>query len=125
MMFLSGVADFPMLTQLVLIWLISALSIWIVAKIVPGISISGYGDALIAAIVIAVVNATLGWFLRVLTFPLIFLTLGLFKLVLNAFLLKVSSLFVPGFVVRGFLPALLGSVLITVLTEALHYAVRY
>jgi putative membrane protein len=111
-----------MLTHLILTWLISALSIWIVAQIVPGIAISGYGDALIAAIVIAVVNATLGWFLRVLTFPLIFLTLGLFKWVLNAFLLKVAAAFVPGFVVRGFLPALLGSILITVLNEALRYA---
>jgi putative membrane protein len=47
----------------------------------------------------------------------------LFKWVLNAFLLKVSAAFVPGFVVRGFVPALLGSILITVLNEALRYAV--
>jgi putative membrane protein len=108
--------------HLILTWLISALSIWIAAQIIPGIAISGYGDALIAAIVIAVVDATLGWFLRALTWPLIFLTFGLFKWVVNAFLLKVASLFVPGFAVRGFVSALLGSILITVLNEALRYA---
>ena len=111
-----------MLVHLILTWLISALSIWIAAQIIPGIRISGYGDALIAAIVFAVVDATLGWFLRVITWPLVFLTFGLFKWVVNAFLLKVASIFVPGFVVRGFLAALLGSIVITLLNEALRYA---
>ncbi len=113
-----------MLIQLILSWLVSALSIWIVAQIVPGIRVSGFGAAMIAAIAIAVVNSTIGWVLKVLTFPLIFLTLGLFKLVLNAFLLKLASMFVAGFEVRGFLAALLGSILITLLNEALRYAFR-
>ena len=108
--------------HLILVWLISALSIWLAAQIIPGIRISGFGDAMIAAVVIAVVNAVIGPLLRFLTFPLIVLTLGLFRLVLNACLLKMASLFVPGFVVRGFLAAFLGSIVITVFNEVLRYA---
>ncbi len=93
------------------------------AQIIPGLSISGFGTALIATIVIALVNATIGFVLKAIALPLIFLTLGLFLLIVNAFLLKLSSLLVPGFVVRGFLAALLGSIVITVLNEVLRWAV--
>ena len=116
----------PVLVHIVVIWLISAFSIWLAAQIMRDIQISGFGDAMIAAVVIAVVNAVLGPILRFVTWPLSILTLGLFKLVVNAILLKVSSLFVPGFVVRGFLAAFLGSILITVLNEVLRsVAFRY
>ena len=56
-------------------------------------------------------------------FPLIFLTLGLFSLVINALLLKLASLFTPGFRVHGFLAALLGSLVLTVLTFVLRMVV--
>jgi putative membrane protein len=112
-----------MLTHLLLSWLISAFSLWIAAQIVPGLQISGFGAALIATVVIAVVNSTIGLVLKALTFPLIFLTLGLFLLVVNAILLKIASMLVPGFVVRGFVAALLGSILITVLNEILRHVV--
>ena len=77
-----------------------------------------------ATVVIAIVNATIGFILKVIAFPLTFLTLGLFLFVINAFLLKLSSLVVPGFVVRGFISALLGSILITVLNEILRSLIR-
>ena len=111
---------------MLLSWLISAFSLWLAAQIIPGIQINSFGTALIATVVIALVNGTIGFILKVLTFPLIFLTLGLFLLVVNALLLKLSSMLVPGFMVRGFLSALLGSILITVLNEILRQAVfRY
>jgi putative membrane protein len=112
-----------MLTHLIVSWLISAFSLWLAAQIIAGLQISSFGTALIATIVIAVVNATIGFVLKAIAFPLIFLTLGLFLLVVNAILLKLASLFVPGFVVRGFVAAFLGSILITVLNEILRYAV--
>jgi putative membrane protein len=112
-----------MLKHWILSWLISALSLWIAAQVIPGISLSGFGTALVATIVIALVNATIGLVLKAITFPLIFLTLGLFLLIVNAFLLKLSSLLVPGFTVRGFLAAFLGSILITLLNEVLRYAI--
>jgi putative membrane protein len=109
--------------HLLLTWLIGALALWLVARILDGIKVRGFGTALAATAVIAVVNAVIGPFLRFLTFPLTFLTLGLFLLVINATLLKLSSLFVPGFEVRGFLNALIGSVLLTVLNTILRHVV--
>jgi putative membrane protein len=111
-----------MLLHLLLSWLISALSIWIVAQVVPGFQVSGFATALWAAVVIALVNGTIGFVLKILTFPLTLLTLGLFLLILNALLLKLAAAFVPGFSIRGFLPALIGSILITVLNWILRSA---
>jgi putative membrane protein len=113
-----------MLSHLLLSWLISALSLWLTAQIVPGIRIAGFGTAIIGTVVIAVVNATIGVVLKIISFPLTFLTLGLFLFVINACLLKLASMLVPGFVVRGFLAALLGSILITVLNEILRGVIR-
>lgn len=109
-----------MLLHIVVSWFVSALALWIVARVVPGIDLSGFGEALIATVVIAIVNATIGPVLKFLTFPLTLLTLGLFLLVVNAFLLKLASLFTPGFKVRGFLSAILGSVVLTILTAILR-----
>src|ERR1044071_9398492 len=104
-------------------WLLSALALWLVARIIPGIQVRDFGAALIAAAVIAVVNAIVGPVVRFFSFPLVFLTLGLFLLVINAFLLKLASMFTPGFKVRGFIAALLGSVVLTILTTILRYLV--
>ena len=65
-------------------WALSALAVWIVARLVPGFHVNGPLAALIAALVIGFVNATLGVFLKIVTFPLVLLTLGLFWLVINA-----------------------------------------
>src|SRR5205809_4985170 len=113
-----------MLSHLLLSWLISALSLWLTAQIVPGIRIAGFGTAMVATVVIAIVNATIGLIVKVIAFPLTFITLGLFLFVINAFLLKLASMFIPGFVVRGFLAALLGSIVITVLNEILRSMIR-
>src|ERR1017187_8567337 len=86
-------------------WLVSALALWLVARIVPGIEVRDFGAALIATIVIAIVNAVIGPILRFIAWPLTFLTLGLFTLVIDAILLKLASMFSPGFRVRGFLNA--------------------
>jgi putative membrane protein len=109
-----------MLLHIVVSWFVSALALWIVARIIPGIELRGFGAALIATLVIAIVNATIGPVLKFLTFPLTLITLGLFLLVVNAFLLKLASLFTPGFAVRGFLSAILGSVVLTILTYILR-----
>jgi putative membrane protein len=113
------------MVHLIVDWLLSALALWIVAQIIPGIVVRGYGTALVATIVIAVVNFVIGWPLRILTFPLSLLTLGLFLLVLNAFLLKLASIFVPGFSIKGFLPAFFGSIVLTVLGYILRHMVFY
>lgn len=109
-----------MLLHILVSWFVSALALWIVAQIIPGIEVRSFGSALIATVIIAVVNATFGVVLKILTFPLTLLTLGLFLLVVNAFLLKLASLFAPGFSVRGFLSAVLGSLVLTILTTILR-----
>jgi putative membrane protein len=109
-----------MLLHILVSWLVSALALWLVAQMVSGIELRSFGDALIATLVIAVVNATIGPIVRFVSFPLVILTLGLFLLVVNAILLKLASLFTPGFKVRGFFSAVIGSVVLTVLTWVLR-----
>jgi len=106
--------------HILVVWLVSALALWLVAQIVPGIEVRDFGAALLATIVIAIVNAVIGPILRFLAWPLTILTLGLFKLVINAVLLKLASMFTPGFRVRGFLHAILGALLLTVLEIVLR-----
>jgi putative membrane protein len=104
-------------------WFVSALALFLVAQIIPGIQVRSFGTALIATIVIALVNGTVGIVLKILTFPLTLITLGLFLLVVNALLLKLSSMLVPGFKVHGFLNALIGSIVLTILNTTLRYFV--
>ena len=106
--------------NLIAIWFVSAFALWAVAQLVPGVEVKGLGPALLATVLIAIVNVTLGPVLKFLLFPVTILTLGLFSLVINATLLKLVSIFTPGFRIRGFLPALVGSVALTILTAVLR-----
>jgi len=106
--------------HIVVEWVVSALALWLVAQIVPGIEVSGFGAAMIATVVIAIVSTVVGPVVRFLAFPITFLTLGLFLLVINACLLKLASLFTPGFRVHGFLNAILGSLLLTIVGYVLR-----
>ena len=112
-----------MLVHIIVGWLVSAFALWVVAQIVPGIEVSGFGAALLATVVIAIVGAVVGPVLRFLAWPLTFLTLGLFLLVIDAILLKLAAMFTPGFRVRGFLNAVLGALLLTVLSSLLRVVV--
>jgi putative membrane protein len=96
-------------------WLLSAVCLLLVARLVPGIFVRGLGTALIAAVVIGLVNGTLGALLKLLTFPVTVLTFGIFWLIINALMLKLAAVFVPGFEVRGFWPAFWGGVILSLL----------
>jgi putative membrane protein len=104
-------------------WLIGALSLMIVAYIIPGFRVATFGSALIAALVIGLVNATIGLLLKVVTFPLSFLTFGLFLFVINALMLLLSASLVSGFAIDGFLPALLGAVVLSLVHSVLRQIV--
>lgn len=112
-----------MLVHLFGSWLVAALALWLVAKIVEGIEVRNFGDALIATLVIAILDVTIKPILKFLAFPLTVITLGLFLLVINAFLLMLASRLSPGFRVRGFLNAMIGSLLLTILSWLLHVLV--
>ncbi len=114
-----------MLVHWILSWIVAALALWIVAKIMPGIEINGFGDAVLATFVLAILNVTLRPLLKFFAFPLTLITFGLFLLVINAVVLIVASMLVPGFRVRGFLNALVGSVLLTVVTMVLNHLVWF
>ena len=109
-----------MLIHWVVSWLLAALALWMVAYIIPGIKVRDFRAALIAALVIALVDIIIGPILRFITFPLTILTLGLFRLVVNAILLKLAAMFTPGFAVDGFLSALIGSLALTILSTILQ-----
>ena len=91
----------------------------VVARILPGIEVESYGQSLLAGLVLGVLNALVRPILVILTLPITILTLGLFLLVINALMLRLSAAIVPGFKVDGFLSALLGSILLTVFTAGL------
>ena len=112
------------MVRLLVHWLLSAVCLLIVARVVPGIFITGLGTALIAAVVIGLVNGTLGALLKLLTFPLSVLTFGIFWLVINALMLKLAAVFVPGFEVRGFLPAFWGGVILSILNMIVRHFLR-
>ncbi len=95
--------------------LLTAGAILIVANIVSGVQVSGFGAALIGALVLGFVNAIVKPVMIILTLPLTILTFGLFLFVLNALMLWLVSAVVPGFQIRGFWAALIGSLLLTLL----------
>ena len=97
----------------------------LVARVVPGIYVSGFTAALIAALVIGFINATIGAVLKILTFPLTLITLGLFWFIINALMLKLASaLLSPGFQVRTFFAAFVGAILLSLVNMVLKALVR-
>lgn len=105
---------------LILQWILSALSLLIVAHIVPGFLVRSFGSALLAALVIGLVNATLGIVLKVLTFPLTIVTFGLFLLVINALMIMLASSILSGFHVSGFWPAFFGGIVLALVNAVLR-----
>jgi putative membrane protein len=109
--------------RLLLTWVLSAIAVWIVAQIVPGFSVRGPVAALIAALAIGFINATIGLVLKIITFPLTLITLGLFWLVINALMLELASAVVPGFHVRGFGAAFIGAILLSLVNLLLKWLI--
>jgi putative membrane protein len=111
--------------RLLLNWVLSALALWIVAHVVSGFYVGGFKAALIAALVIGFINATVGALLKILTFPITLVTLGLFWFVINALMIELASaLLAPGFQVRGFVAAFLGAVLLSLVNMMLKWLVH-
>jgi putative membrane protein len=105
-------------------WVLNALALFIVAKILPGIHLLDFGSALIAVIVIGLVNLLIKPLLFLLTLPVTIITFGLFALVLNAFMLMLASAITPGFKIDGFGTAIIGSILLSIVTTILHSLVQ-
>lgn len=110
--------------KLLLHWILSAIALLIVSRLVPGFVVQGIGPALIAALVIGLLNATLGFLLKIITFPLTILSLGLFLLVINGLMILVASGVVPGFKVYGMVPAFWGAVVLAILGVLFRYILK-
>ncbi|NJP07617.1 MAG: phage holin family protein [Chloroflexaceae bacterium] len=101
--------------DLIIQWLVTAVVLFVISRLNIGIGIDGFGNALLAAVVIGLINAIIRPIFQVLALPLTFLTLGLFAFVVNALCFWLAAAILPGFWLKhGFWSALLGSLLMTI-----------
>ncbi|HKP98644.1 MAG TPA: phage holin family protein [Fibrobacteria bacterium] len=100
--------------------LISAVSLGVAARLIPGIQVRDWTTLFLAAFLLGIVNAVIKPVLLLLTFPITVVTLGLFVLVLNAAMLGLVAWLLPGFSISGFFPALLGWLVMAVVGAILN-----
>ena len=107
-------------------WVITAVSLMITAYVVHGFHVRNIMGALIAAVMVGLVNAFVRPILGILAFPITLLTFGLFAFVLNAISILIASKITPayGLTIDGFIPALLGSIVLTIVSSVITYFVR-
>lgn len=98
-------------------WLMSALSILIAAYLIPGVQISGLWAALVSAAILGLLNVVIKPILILFTLPINILSLGLFTFVINALIILLASSIVKGFLVGGFLNALIFSLVLTIISS--------
>ena len=96
--------------------IVNAAALWVAAQLVPGIVVAGLTPLLLAALVLGLINAVVRPILVILTLPLTLITLGLFIFILNAFCLWLTSRIVPGFEVQTFGAALLGALVVSIVS---------
>lgn len=105
--------------KILLVWLINALALMAVAYLLPGIAVASIGTALLAALVLGLVNAVIRPVLILLTLPATLVTLGLFIFVINGLLFWMVGSFIEGFTVSGFWPGVIGAIAYSVVSWAL------
>jgi putative membrane protein len=105
--------------RLIFIWLCNALALMSVAFLLPGVHVNGFGSALIAALVLGLINTLLRPLLIILTLPVTILTLGLFILVINGLLFWFAGSMLRGFEVSGFWVSIMGALLYSVISYVL------
>jgi putative membrane protein len=96
-------------------WILSAIALIVASQFVPGFYVNDVRSAMLAAVVIGVLNATLGFLMKVITFPLAILTFGIFLIVINASMIMLASKMVSGLTVYGWVPAFWAAVVLAVL----------
>ena len=101
------------MTKFIARLVLNALALMLIAYLIPGVTVRDFPLALLAVLIIGLVNALIRPLLAILSPPITVLTLGLFSLVINAFMFWLSAYFAPGFYVAGFLPAFWGGLIFT------------
>ena len=110
--------------NLLIVWLVNTVSLIAVAYLMPSIRVDNFTTALIAALVLGLVNAVIRPVLVLLTLPVTLLTLGLFILVINGLLFWFVGSFIKGFVVEGFWAGFLGAIIYSLISWALSALVK-
>jgi putative membrane protein len=110
--------------KLLLHWLISAIAIGIAAYLIPGVHVATILAALVLAIVLGIINAFFKPIISLITLPLNILTLGLFSLIVNALLIMLAGMFVPGFTVDGFWPAFFFAIVLSLVNAFFGMMIR-
>jgi len=106
--------------QFLITWLLSAFAIGITASVVPGLAIEGIAAAIVAAAILGLVNAVIRPLLIFATLPLTIVSFGAFLLVINAISIWLVGAWTAGFTVTGFLPALVGSIVLSFISSVLN-----
>lgn len=104
------------MTHLLLVWLINAFAVYVTASLLGGIYIKNFWAAIIVALVLGLINAIVKPILVFFSFPFIIVTLGLFLLIINALMLLLAATLVDGFTVSSFGWAVLGSLIISLVS---------
>lgn len=97
-------------------WVITTLAVWVAVELVPGLDYDRWQMLVLAALVLGILNVFVKPLLTLISIPLIVVTLGLFLIIINAALLKLTAWLVPGFFVANWLSAFAGSVIISIVT---------
>jgi putative membrane protein len=113
------------MASLLVIWLVVAFAIFATSRLLPGMEVKNYKVALVAAIVMGIVNALIRPVVAFLAFPVTFLTFGLFAWVINGIMLMLVAKIVPDFKVNGCLTAILGSLLISLISAGVMHLLPY
>lgn len=105
------------------VWLLSALALVIAAYVLPSVEIESFGTAMIAAVLIGLLNATLGFLIRLIAFPITWLLPGLMYLICDAIMIYIVSRFLRGFAVRNFTAAFLCALVVAIVNVLLGLVV--
>ncbi|NES24766.1 MAG: phage holin family protein [Symploca sp. SIO3E6] len=109
------------MVTLLIAWLVTSVSLFLISKLPTGVEIDSFQKALISAAVFGLLNALLGPILRVLAFPITFLTIGLFAIVINGIIFGLAAWLVTGFRLRwGFWSAMIGAFALSVMNSLIY-----
>ncbi|MCL4366010.1 phage holin family protein [Patescibacteria group bacterium] len=110
--------------QIIIALVLNAIALLVTAYIVPGFHVTNFTTALLAAIVLGIVNTFIKPILNLITLPLNIITLGLFSFVVNAVVLFIVSSIVKGLTIDGWLPAILGAIVLSVVSTILNTIIK-
>lgn len=107
--------------ELVGVWIISSVAIYLTAVLTPGFTLKGFSSALVASVVIGLMNMTIRPILLILTLPINILTLGLFTIFVNAIVLRLAAGLLKGFDIKGWFPAIVGAIVLALVQAFLFW----